>query len=293
MKTIQKRIDTNKIELDRLQKQCIKTIHKNTCKCRLLPFLHEEIITLNHFREKHIKTCSQNYEKIVLNDCTSTLMCSECKKSKRYEDEITYTRYQYKFEVHNCLANWDGSPRGMEGESGSEQIINFPKVTNTYPYILVKDDDGTITAKASTRKWTKEEIRTKKFWPIIKCIQLVNIPILQSDQELTYPSDSFVGEKIGYVFYNHVIRGMGYHFDTHPAMPYSFSEEKVEPISFTLQSEKGKFEPDYEYSNIGTLADPSHRCRNFGKDIKVLEKAPLSVSKIRKDLATRIIKLFK
>ena len=48
----------------------------------------------------------------------------------------------------------------MEGESGTIQIVEIPKVSNEFPKILVKDDDGTITSKASHRKWTKEEKRT-------------------------------------------------------------------------------------------------------------------------------------
>ena len=120
----------------------------------------------------------------------------------------------------------------MEGETGSDQIVSFPKASNTYPEILVKDDDGTITAKASPRKWTKEEIRTKKFWLIIKCIDLVNIPILQHDEELTYLLDRFTGVKPGYVFCKHPTISFGYHFDTYPARPHLFHEEQVQPISF-------------------------------------------------------------
>ena len=51
----------------------------------------------------------------------------------------------------------------MEGECGTIQILEIPKVSNTFPKILVKYDDGTITAKSSPRKWTKEEIASNKF----------------------------------------------------------------------------------------------------------------------------------
>ena len=80
--------------------------------------------------------------------------------------------------------------------------------------------------------------------------------------------------------------------DQHPKSPTYF-QELVEQICEKLQNEKGLFEPAYEYLELGTLADPGHRCRNFGKDMKVLEKAKLSESLIMEEICTRIIKSFK
>ena len=56
---------------------------------------------------------------------------------------------------------------------------------------------------------------------------------------------------------------------------------------------RGKFHPTYKYLDIGELADPQHRCRNFGKEIVALAKAPLRDSLITDEIAARIIKAFK
>ena len=68
---------------------------------------------------------------------------------------------------------------------------------------------------------------------------------------------------------------------------------KVPSIAESRQNEKGKFDPTYEYLEIGELADPQHRCRNFGKEIVALAKAPLRDSLITDEIAARIIKAFK
>ena len=59
------------------------------------------------------------------------------------------------------------------------------------------------------------------------------------------------------------------------------------------QNEKGKFDSTYEYLQIGELEDPQHQCRNFGKEVVVLAKAPLRESFITDEIAARIIKAFK
>ena len=105
LKKIQERIDGNKVVLDRLLKQCVKTLHGNTCKCRVLPHLREEIKELQQFRDGHIKNCSSNYNKIILFECTPTSICSECIKNKRYEEEIRYEKCKNKFDHHDCLKN--------------------------------------------------------------------------------------------------------------------------------------------------------------------------------------------
>ena len=56
------------------------------------------------------------------------------------------------------MSNWDGSARSMEGEGGRLLIIELNENDACYVLLLVKDDDGTITANASPRKFTKKEI---------------------------------------------------------------------------------------------------------------------------------------
>ena len=193
--------------------------------------------------------------------------------------------------MHTCLKNWGGSSRGMEGESGTIMIVDIPKVANCFPNILVKDDDGTITAKANPRQWTKEEISSKIFWRVLPCLNNTNLNI-PDDMKKTYPSEKFTGKKSGYVFFKHSENGIGYHYDTHPT-ELTYSLQQVEPVSLHLQNDKGILEPDYEYLLLHTLAEPDHRFRNFGKDLKVLQKAPKHFSEIIEDLCVRLIKCFK
>ena len=80
--------------------------------------------------------------------------------------------------------------------------------------------------------------------------------------------------------------------DTYPKSP-KFELVKVTSNAKLPQTERGKFEPDYEYITIEELADPQHRCRNFGKEIVALAKAPLHDSLITDEIAARIIKAFK
>ena len=102
----------------------------------------------------------------------------------------------------------------------------------------------------------------------------------------------FAGKKDGYVFKRINGVGLGYHEDTYPKTP-EFELLKVTSIVELHQNERGKFDPDYEYITIEELADPQHRCRNFGKEIVALAKAPLHDSLITDEIAARIIKAFK
>ena len=69
--------------------------------------------------------------------------------------------------------------------------------------------------------------------------------------------------------------------------------EYVDPIILKLQNEKGQLPPDYPHLGIQTLADPQHRCRNFGKEIIALARAPMKDSLLTEVQALRIIKAFK
>ena len=80
------------------------------------------------------------------------------------------------------------------------------------------------------------------------------------------PSDIFTGKKEGYVFKNIDGLGLRYHKDNYTSNA-RMSEECVPLTSLLLQNMKDKFEPDSSFCDIGTLADPGHRCHNFGKEM--------------------------
>ena len=105
-------------------------------------------------------------------------------------------------------------------------------------------------------------------------------------------SEKFMGEKEGYVFFHDKVLGNGYHCDKYPKNPI-FELTSVVSTAKLRQNDRGKFDPQYEYISIGELADPQHRCRNFGKEIVALAKAPLRDSLITDEIAARIIKAFK
>ena len=197
-----------------------------------------------------------------------------------------------KFIDHDCMANWDGSARSMEGEGGRLLIIELNETGSCYVCLLVKDDDGTITASASPCEFTKEEKIQKKFSPEILCLKDNQKKIIPTNILPFIPSETFMEEKKGYVFYHDQHLGHGYHWDTYPDSP-QFETTKVTSVAEGRQNEKGKFHPTYEFLQIGELADPQHRCRNFGKEIVALAKAPLRDSLITEEIGARIIKAFK
>ena len=130
----------------------MKTIHHGKCKCSLLSILETEINTFQLFRSKQIQDCIPKHTSIVSETCTVKDMCNICKENNRYKIEASYLKLLNKYIQHDCLADWNGSARGMEGESGSKQIISIAEDSNNFVNILVKDDDGTIMARASYRE---------------------------------------------------------------------------------------------------------------------------------------------
>ena len=98
--------------------------------------------------------------------------------------------------------------------------------------------------------------------------------------------------KKGYVFRMGKL-GIGYYTDTYIQSDLSVKMEYVDPIILKYQNEKGQLPPDYPHLGIQTLADPQHRCRNFGKEIIALARAPMKDSLLTEVQALRIIKAFK
>ena len=197
-----------------------------------------------------------------------------------------------KYNYHDCLANWDGSARAMEGEGGRLLIIEIADSGKCFVRLLVKDDDGTITAASSPRELTKEEKESDLFSPLLDCLDVTGIRKIPDGVLPFIASKEFNGERSGYVLKTSAENGCGYHFDSHPEEP-RYLPGIARPKCLDLQNERGKFAPDYEFIEIGALADPQHRCRNFGKDITALAKAPLHESYITDEQAARIIRLFK
>ena len=79
--------------------------------------------------------------------------------------EERYVTLVKKIIGHDCMANWDGSARSMEGEGGRLLIIDLNDNEHCFVLLLVKDDDGTITASASPRPFTKQEKNEDVFSP--------------------------------------------------------------------------------------------------------------------------------
>ena len=284
-------ITTEKNELARLDDLCVKTIHdKEKCKCSVIPRLKIEIERLKQHRAIGMKKCAEDYAKKTINYCHPANCCVSCNELKRFVQEKDYLSLQKKFDEHDCLSNWDGSARSMEGHGGTELIVELGNTEECFVRLLVKDDDATITAAFSPRFLTKEEERLEIFSPSVKAI--TNIGKIPDDTLPFICSDQFEGMRLGYVYKRTEEYGLGYHYDTFPANP-EYAEHKVSPTCLERQNDKGKLSPDYEFMEIGALADPQHRCRNFGKDIVALAKAPLRESKITEETSTRIIKLFK
>ena len=69
------------------------------------------------------------------------------------------------------MANWDGSARSMEGEGGRLLIIDLNDNEHCFVMLLVKDNDGTITASASPRPFTKQEKNEDMFSPKVQCLK--------------------------------------------------------------------------------------------------------------------------
>ena len=189
------------------------------------------------------------------------------------------------------MANWDGSARLMEGEDGKLLIVEPNEHDLCYVLILVKNDDGTITASASPRLFKKQEKLEKKFSPEVSCLKDKQTKVLPPNVLPFIPS-KIIEAKEGYVYYHDKNLGRGYHWDTYPDTP-QFELTKVQSIAEGGQNKKEKFHSTYEYLEIGELADPQHRCRNFGKEIVALAKALLRDSLITDEIAARIIKAFK
>ena len=123
-----------------------------------------------------------------------------CKKGNRFKLEQKYVTMLKKYIDHDCMANWDGSARSMEGEGGRLLIIELNKHDSCYVLLLVKDDDGTITASASPREFTKEEKISKKFSPEVRCMNADEIKILPTNCLPFISADKFTKEKQGYAF---------------------------------------------------------------------------------------------
>ena len=224
--------------------------------------------------------------------CSPANCCVSCKESKKFQLGQNYVTMLKKLIDHDCMSNWDGSARSMEGEGGRLLIIELNENDACYVLLLVKDDDGTITASASPRQFTKKEKLEQTFSPEIRCLKNENENVLPPNTLPFIAAETFVNEKKGYLFYHDNSLGHGYHFDTYPKIP-QFELTKVPSIAESRQNDRSKFYPEYEYLRIGELADPQHRCRNFGKEIVVLAKAPLRDCLFTDKIAARIIKAFK
>ena len=187
------------------------------------------------------------------------------------------------------MANWEGNARSMEGKGERLLIIELNENESCFVLLLVKGDDGTIAANASPRQFTKKDKLAKTFSPEIGCINQKNTKKIPPNLLPFIESETFKEEKEGYVFYHDAMLGYMYHFDTYPDSP-QYDTSRVTSIAKLRQNERGKFEPTYEFIKIGVLADPQHRCGNFGKDIAALAKAPLHDSLITDEIGARIIK---
>ena len=91
------------------------------------------------------------------------------------------------------MSNWDGSARSMEGEGGRLLIIELNENESCFVLLLVKDDDGTITASASPHQFTKEEKIQKKF----SCLKEQTPKALASNVVTFIAASEFTKEKKG------------------------------------------------------------------------------------------------
>ena len=94
--------------------------------------------------------------------------------------------------------------------------MNFPKVTHTYPYILVKDDDGTITAASNPQELAKEEKESELFSPLLECLDTTKLRLIPDGVLPFIKSKEFNGERAGYIFRTSPENGPGYYFDVYP-----------------------------------------------------------------------------
>ena len=110
---------------------------------------------------------------------------------------------------HDCMSNWDGSARSMEGEGGRLLIIELNENESCFVLLLVKDDDGTITASASPRQFTKEEKLQKTFSPQVRCLKEQMTKAISPKVVPFIAASEFTEEKKGYVFFMIRRREMG------------------------------------------------------------------------------------
>ena len=145
-----------------------------------------------------MKKCAEDYAKKTINYCHPANCCVSCNELKRFVQEKNYLSLQKKFDKHDCLSNWDGSARSMEGHGGTELIVELGNTEECFVRLLVKDDDATITAAFSPRFLTKEEERLEIFSPSVKAI--TNIGKIPDDTLPFICSDQFEGMRLGYVY---------------------------------------------------------------------------------------------
>ena len=130
---------------------------KKTCKCELIPILEQELIKLADFIKVKLPECMEEFRLKKIMSCSKANCCVSCDKGTQYKLEEKHVTILKKFMDHDCMSNWDGNARSMEGEGGRLLIIELNDNEACFVLLLVKDDDGTITASASPRQFTKEE----------------------------------------------------------------------------------------------------------------------------------------
>ena len=119
---------------------------------------------LRRINKKYKWACTGNHELMQTRiwrsknfTCSPSSPCVSCIELKGHQKQNELDILLSKQKVHDCHANWDGSSQAMEGYCAFQMLDNIINKYCAYVAIIVKDDNGTITANCTPRKWTKKK----------------------------------------------------------------------------------------------------------------------------------------